>query len=314
MNKLFILFIFLSLGYSVELRDLEKKDYNYLTQTEKYILKNIKSIKSLNSHNIVIKSEIQKLYKQIENQDLILQKNKLSISTLSSRLDGIESIFPSFDKTSTNLIHLKKDVQDLNKSLIEENYILKEKIVTLEANIKKLENSLLESNNIIKNNYTTMSNIIEKIAHEIDDLKKENIKLRDSIKKNSDFKSQSKSKIFDSAKKLYEDKKYDKSYEMFNYLLESGYKRATSSFYLGEIYYYKQADYSTALKFYKKSIEFYPKPASFTDKLLYHTGYSFEKLGSDKAAISSYKKLMRDYPNSYLVEYAKKRITKLTEK
>jgi len=321
MSKFLVyIFIFVSFAYSFETNDLEKEDINYLTQTEKYILKNIKSIKSLRKDNLILKKQISKqsreisnLKKELQKYKLSLEKEKLKTNTLTSRIDGIESIFPSFDKTATNIIMLKKNFQDFNSSVLAENKLLKEQIVTLKSNISILKKSLIEAENINKNNYTTMTTIIEKIAKEIDTLKKENQDLKNRLNKQSkNFRKKSKSVIFNLAQLAYNKKQYDKAYEMFNFLLKEGYKPATSSFYLGEIYYYKQGDYQSALKFYKKSIEYYPKPASFTDKLLYHTGYSLEKLGKINSAIKSYKKLIKEYPKSNLIKYAKKRLADLT--
>jgi TolA-binding protein len=317
---LFYILFFVTFVYSFDTKDLEKEDINYLTQTEKYILKNLKSIKKLQTENSILKQKVLKqsneiinIKKELQQYKLILQKERLKINTIVSRVDGMESIFPSFDKTSTNIISLKKDFYDFNSSVLKENNILKEKIVTLKNDISTLEKSLIDSNKIIKDNYTTMTSIIEKIAKEIDTLKKENISLKEKLnKKSNDFRKKSKYIIFNLAKVAYDKKEYNKSYEMFDYLLKEEYKPATSSFYIGEIYYYKQGDYKTALKFYKKSIEYYPKPASFTDKLLYHTGYSLEKIGKKNSAIRSYKKLIKEYPKSGLVDYAKKRLLQLT--
>jgi TolA-binding protein len=97
---------------------------------------------------------------------------------------------------------------------------------------------------------------------------------------------------------------------MFKYLVKENYKLATSLFYLGEIEY-KFARYKTALGFYKKSIQAYSKPTKFTPTLLYHTGYSLEKIGNKEAAKKSYLKLIHDYPNSIFVKYSKKRIQNL---
>jgi TolA-binding protein len=53
------------------------------------------------------------------------------------------------------------------------------------------------------------------------------------------------------------------------------------------------------------------KTTYFTDDLLYHTGYAFEKLKNYDAAKKSYLKLIHDFPNSPLTKYAKKRVQNL---
>ena len=318
---LFYIFIFVTAVYSNGIQSLEDENINYLTQTEKYILVNLKSIKKLKQDNLIFKqkfskqsNEILELKKELQKNKLVIEKEKLKINTLSSRLDGFETVFSSLDKTSMDILSIKQQFKDFNASILQENITLKAKISTLQNNIDILNKSLKESNQEAKSNYLTMTAIIERIAKELDSLKKENNILKAKIKKHfSDFRNKSKQDIFNLAQNLYNQGKYDKAYEMFNYLLNNQYKPATVSFYIGEIYYYKQGDYKSALKFYKKSIEYYPKSASFTDKLLYHTGYCFEKNHQDNLAIKTYKKLIKDYPSSILVPYAKKRLLKLSK-
>jgi TolA-binding protein len=81
-------------------------------------------------------------------------------------------------------------------------------------------------------------------------------------------------------------------------------------FYLGEINY-KNSKFKDAISFYKKSTQYLKKTQYFTDDLLYHTGYAFEKLKNYDAAKKSYLKLIHDFPKSTLAKYAKKRLENL---
>ena len=81
---------------------------------------------------------------------------------------------------------------------------------------------------------------------------------------------------------------------MFTYTYQKGYKTATSLFYLGEVAYVQRL-YKDALGFYKKSVQVYPKKTSYMDRLLYHTGRSFMKLGEKELAVLTFKKLIKEY-------------------
>jgi len=93
-------------------------------------------------------------------------------------------------------------------------------------------------------------------------------------------------------------------------LYEKKYRLSETLFYLGEIKY-RTAHYKESLAFYKKSISNTKKTTYFTDDLLYHTGYSFEKLHNKEAAKKSYMKLINDFPNSIFIKYAKSRLKNL---
>jgi TolA-binding protein len=68
--------------------------------------------------------------------------------------------------------------------------------------------------------------------------------------------------------------------------------------------------YKEALAYYKKSITLYPKKASFTDRLLYHTAISFLKLNQGKNARLTFEKLIKDFPKSKYAKLAKKELEK----
>jgi outer membrane protein assembly factor BamD (BamD/ComL family) len=47
------------------------------------------------------------------------------------------------------------------------------------------------------------------------------------------------------------------------------------------------------------------------DRLLYHTGRSFMKIGKNKLAKMAFTKLIKEYPKSLYVNFAKKDLEKL---
>jgi len=89
----------------------------------------------------------------------------------------------------------------------------------------------------------------------------------------------------------------------FKKLLAKGYKKASSSFYLGEIAY-KKGRYKEAIEYYQKSATL-NDGASYMDKLLYHTAISLHKKGKDKEAKIFLNAIIDGYPKSSLVNKAK---------
>ena len=275
--------------------DLDSPNPYGLTKDEKYIWKNKQNIKKL--QNIVNKQQkiIAQQTKDLQNLKLQFVNYKLKVDTLSQQLDGIKTILPNINNISVDITNLKQDLNSTNMVM----FALKDEVDKLKIQINKNEK-------INDNNTNTIISLVENLAKKIDKLKKD-IYIQ---KQKTDFTTWSKSKIFSNAIKNFNNKNYAKAQEMFSYLYEHNYKPATSLFYLGEIEY-KYGRYKAALGFYKKSIQKYPKPAKFTPILLYHTGYSLEKLGNKVAAKKSYLKLIHDFPKSIFVKYAKKRLENL---
>jgi TolA-binding protein len=242
-----------------------------------------------------------------------IDKNKNSIKKLEDEIKKIKNDLASklvmYDETISDL----KDKASSINTIISEIDNLNLKIKNIENNITNLENNLSNLENNVKdlnNKYDTLKESINQIIK----VQNENFKYLTTSIQNilSQMKNQniSPKSAFLKAKKLYFSGKLNEAKNLFLISLNNNYLPASSSFYLGEIAY-KQKNYKEALAYYKKSITLYPKKTSFTDKLLYHTGISFEKLGMTKNAKLTFEKLIHDFKKSKYANLAKKELEKL---
>ena len=266
-----------------------------LTPDEKAILQNKKSIQNLRNEFIKLSSKLKKLQSQTS---LKFVEYDQQISILNEKLSAFNSIIDDLSALKADLIKNKKKYKNFNQRLTD-----------IENNISKLSNEL----NSLKNRVS----ILEDSLSQVVDIQNKNFNaLKSSIQdilkqlKNFSGKKLSPKEAFYKARRYFFDGKLEKARELFLYSLNNGYLKATSSYYLGEIAY-KKKRYKEALAFYKKSISIYPKKASFTARLLYHTAISFKKLHNKNAAILTLKKLISDFPNSKYANLAKKELEKL---
>jgi TolA-binding protein len=299
MKKIFFLIILVSSAFAIsafEAGDLDSPNPYGLTKDEKYIWQNKQDIKHLqqliNAQQKIITSQSKDL-KRLKLQFL---NYKMKVDSLSQKVDGISSMFPSFDSYKQQIQSLKDDLNSTNVILF-----------SLKDEINKLKENVDNNKKLNDQNMQVMVGLVESLAKKIDGINKK------LSQKPKDFRSLAKSKILTKAINLYKNGKYNEASDMFDYLYKNKYKPATSLFYLGEIAY-KQGRYKIALSYYKKSITLYPKPTKFTPILLYHTGYSFERLNKYAIAKKSYQKIIKDFPKSAFAKYAQKRLQKLASK
>ena len=296
MKKLLFLISLVSIGYSEPSAflagDLDSDNPYGLTKDEKYIWKNKQDIKKLTKLVTSQQKLINNQEKELKRLKIQFLNYKLKVDNLAQQLDGVKTVLPLFDNVSLEVENLKKDLNSTNTILF-----------ALKDEVNNLKTTFDENKQITDKNIQTIINLVEKLATNLDKLQK------NSIKK-TDFRNLEKSKIFSKAVYNFNHSKLTKAKEMFLYLSEKKYKLPYVLFYLGEIEY-KRGYYKTALAYYKKTIKLTKNNTYYMDDLLYHTGYSFEKLGMKEAAKKSYKKLIHDYPKSILVKYAKKRLEDL---
>jgi len=260
-----------------------------LTPDEKAILENKKNINSLKKQIINLNNRLDKFKIKLVSYDE-------TINNLNDRLSALDSIISEIGVLKSQIDKLKKEQ---NQTM--QNYIqLEKRVFNLEQNASKIKieiNSIKETiKQIVKiqnDNFNYLKNAIQQIL--------KNLNSSSKIDKKSALKK---------AKAYFFGKQLNKAKELFEYTLSQNYYPATSSYYLGEIAF-KQKRYKDALAYYKKSVELYPKKASFTARLLYHSGISFLKLGNKEAAKLSFQKILSDFPNSKYANLAKKELEKL---
>ena len=296
MKKIFFLIIAINSLFGVsafEAGDLDSPNPYGLTKDEKYILKNKTDIQHLKN---LIKSQqdtIKEQDKSLKRLKLQFLNYKMKMDTISQKLDGMSTIFPSFEKYNQEIISLKEDLNATNTIV----FSLKDQINQLQTNI--------ESNDKLdKENMKIVIGLVEQLAKRLDSMN------RKVIKRLSDFRTLPKDVIFSRAVSELKSRHFNRANAMFDYLYKHNYQPAKSLFYLGEVAY-RIGQYSTALSYYKKAVKNGLKDDKLTPSLLYHTGYSFEKLNQPGIAKKSYLKLLKDYPNSIFVTYAKKRLQNL---
>jgi len=294
MMKTFIFFfLFTSLLFAetsaFEAGNLDSPNPYGLTQDEKHILQNQEDIKNLKELVISQTKLLKNQQTEINRLKLKLLNYKMTLDLLKQKMAGVETLLPQFEQNGVDLEKLKKEFNQTQ-------------IATLNLEEVVKGNQLREQNNTQR-----IINLIETLAQNLDKLEN---KFNSFKNKKDDFKSLSKYKMFDKAISYFRKSEFSKAKEIFSYLYEKNYKPATTLFYLGEIEY-KRGHFKNALAFYKNSIQKYPKNTFFTAELLYHTGYSLQKIGQKEAAKKSYLKIINDFPDSIFVKYAKKRIENL---
>ena len=304
MKKLLFLISLLSVGYAEPSAflagDLDSDNPYGLTKDEKYIWQNKQAIKKLTKLVNSQQQIIDKQSKELKRLKIQFLNYKLKVDNLAQQVDGVKSILPLFDNVSLKVENIKKDLNSTNRVL----FALKDEVNNLKTNVN--ENKKINDSNI-----QTIIALIEKLATNVDKIEKEiDKKIEEKIKEKNDFRNWPLKDIFSKAVYNFNHSELTKAKEMFLYLNEKKYKLPYVLFYLGEIEY-KRGHYKTALAYYKKTIKLTKNNTYYMDDLLYHTGYSFEKLGNIEAAKKSYMKLVQDYPKSILVKYAKKRIENL---
>jgi TolA-binding protein len=112
------------------------------------------------------------------------------------------------------------------------------------------------------------------------------------------------------AKQDIEKKQYKSAKRYLTFLIKKkGKLYPKAMFWLGEVYY-QNGNYDEAITAFKTSVKESDQGAHMPT-LLFHAGISFAKLKRDQEATQFYEMLISLYPNSFLVESAKKRLAKL---
>ena len=134
---------------------------------------------------------------------------------------------------------------------------------------------------------------IQKLSLEIEKIYEEKKKIAE---RNAFKNPQKKLDVFKEAKSMYWGKNFDDARIRFAWLLEQGYEKAESSFFLGQIAF-RQRRYNDAIVYFKQSAVLNDK-ASYMPVLLLHTIKSFQALNDNKSALTFAQSLIAYYPKS----------------
>jgi len=231
-------------------------------------------------------------------QEKAILKNKLDIKKLSSQ---IEELKKHINQINFKLVRYDEVINNLNNklqgfdTLVNEVSSIKADVDNLKSKVASLENNLSMILKIQQLQNKNIESLKESFRVLVTELKQTQITPKEAMAL---------------GKKYFFNNQLNKAKEMFLYTFSKNYLPATSAYYLGEIAF-KQKNYNEALGYYKKSVELYPKKASFTPNLLLHTAISFEKLGNKEAAKLTLQKIIHDFPNSKYAKIAQKELEKL---
>ncbi len=233
----------------------------------------------------------------LENRRVI-KALKIQVNDLQESLEGLRSVVSALSEkmgeTGAKLHQLDTRPQGADEGEIAQ---LKAELQAQKAANEKIMQTLKKLTRMID---TINSDYVSR--NELQNLKKKVNKQRSSVKENRPKKS-SKSMLSE-AIRAYRAKAYAKAERLFTELVGRNYKRATSSYYLGEIAYY-QKRYPDAIVYYKKSASLYDK-ASYMPTLLLHTGLSFRNLGEKENARRFFEAVVTSYPDSAQAKIARK--------
>lgn len=237
--------------------------------------------------------KVQKLTEDLEAQNVFLQETRARLEVLKEQIEQIK----------------------LSQSQSEENYRnamtsldgLGEKIKEVSQVGSALNDLVLKEFENVRAEFAKQAEVIAKDQENIQKLSLEIEKIyeeRRKIQERNAFKNpQKKAEVFKEAKSMYWGKSFDDARIRFAWLLEQGYEKAESSFFLGQIAF-RQRRYNDAIVYYKQSAVLNDK-ASYMPVLLLHTIKSFQALNDDKSALTFAQSLIAHYPKSKEAAQAK---------
>lgn len=230
--------------------------------------------------------KVQKLSEELEAQNIFMQETRARLEVLKDQFEQLrltqaqnEENYRSAMKSLDGLGEKIKEVSQVGSAL--NDLVLKE-FESVRAEFAKQADVIAKD----QENIQKLSLEIEKIYEE-----KKKIAERNAFKN-----PQKKPDVFKEAKSMYWGKNFDDARIRFAWLLEQGYEKAESSFFLGQIAF-RQRRYNDAIVYFKQSAVLNDK-ASYMPVLLLHTIKSFQALNDNKSALTFAQSLIAYYPKS----------------
>ena len=230
--------------------------------------------------------KVQKLSEELEVQNIFMQETRARLEVLKDQFEQLrltqaqnEENYRSAMKSLDGLGEKIKEVSQVGSAL--NDLVLKE-FESVRAEFAKQADVIAKD----QENIQKLSLEIEKIYEE-----KKKIAERNAFKN-----PQKKLDVFKEAKSMYWGKNFDDARIRFAWLLEQGYEKAESSFFLGQIAF-RQRRYNDAIVYFKQSAVLNDK-ASYMPVLLLHTIKSFQALNDNKSALTFAQSLIAYYPKS----------------
>lgn len=299
--------------------DLDSKNPYGLSSAEKNILNNKKTLGTIDSK---------------------VKDVKLSLESISERIDGLESIYEGdSQKLNKTVIKLNEVIKKLeenssistkNSSDIEALKTVTTQILTMQeelssqyktniTNLKDALSKLSQSVNKLNNTYISekefKDNMNQFITRAEFEALKNSLGVKTSTKTTTKKKSnkvlsyKEKDAMLEEAKSLFKKDHFTKAIPMFEELVALNFKPAEGNFYLGEIWYYRKK-YEDAISYFKTSAMLYDK-ADYMPKLLLHSAISFEQIKDFSNAANFYNSLIGIYPDSKEAKIATKNLSNI---
>jgi len=274
-----------------------------LTKTEEVIVKNKKIVAKTEKKLKKTDTKLQDLNERVDGIESLLEGESIKLNKVFISLNKHMDEFKLLNQNTTNDINKNSEIiANMQIAIDEDMQKMKSQIEQNNKNIAIVQKSfdkIVKLVNDINSKYVTKKEFNKLIAV----LDNKSIK---SNKKSSSVKKKSKKDRLAEAKLLFKKDNFTKAIIIFEDLISKNYRPAESSFYVGEIKYYRKK-YKDALHYFKKSMTLYDK-AKYLPKLLLHSAISFDKLGDEDNAQNFYNTIVEVYPESNEAKEASKKI------
>ena len=230
--------------------------------------------------------KVQKLSEELEAQNIFMQETRARLEVLKDQFEQLRLTQAqneeNYRSAMNSLEKKKKKIKEVSQVGSALNDLVLKEFESVRAELAKQADVIAKD----QENIQKLSLEIEKIYEE-----KKKIAERNAFKN-----PQKKLDVFKEAKSMYWGKNFDDARIRFAWLLEQGYEKAESSFFLGQIAF-RQRRYNDAIVYFKQSAVLNDK-ASYMPVLLLHTIKSFQALNDNKSALTFAQSLIAYYPKS----------------
>lgn len=237
--------------------------------------------------------KIQKLNSDLEQQTLYAQETRSKLEILNEQIEQIKTTQKRYGENLQGFVKildgLGEKIKELSNVGTDLNNLIVKEFESVRGELKKQAEAILKD-----------QENIQKLSIEIEKLYEDKKKIQE---KNAFKDPNKKAEVLKEAKSLYWDKRFEDSRVRFAWLLEQGYQKAESNFFLGQIAF-RQRRYEEAIYYYKESAVANDK-ASYMPTLMLHTIKSFQALKDVESANKFIDSLLALYPNSKEAKEAK---------
>jgi len=228
-----------------------------------------------------------------------IQNLKNKVAEQQNRIDGLISIIDGLNKKVLSLKEELKSNNNLIRKVGDDNRTYS-MLLELGKMVDKINNSYVTNKDLKE----ALSRVEKKVQQRIES------DTTSSSEEDSSYNffdtSVDISTIYTEGVKLFSKRSYSSAKKKFKKALDKGYKKASSSYYLGEIAYHTN-NYPEAIKYYKQSSAL-SNNASYMPTLYLHTAISLQRDGQYEQAKNFFRFLIDNYPATKAYEIAKKNL------